>query len=135
MQRAVAGIHKFIGNAKLDAARRLIRDAYFGLPIGKVIARAERMNAARREANARAERERQKETRDPARIQDEAILPTGGVQVKSHVGVSGWAGERTNTSPGSSEGAILGGRASAASPGHPHARALAPEVQGLKAIS
>ena len=83
MQRAIAGVHKFIGNAKLDAARRLIRDAYFRLPIGEVIARAERLNAASREANARGERERKRETRDQARIQDEAILPTAGVQVKT----------------------------------------------------
>jgi hypothetical protein len=83
VQRAIAGVHKFIGNAKLDAARRFIRDAYFGLTVGKVIARAERLNAARHEENARGERERKTETRDRARIQDEAILPMAGVQVKT----------------------------------------------------
>ena len=54
-QRTIAGIFEFIGDVEMDAARRGAGNENLRLPIGKLIAGAEGMDAARREKCARAQ--------------------------------------------------------------------------------
>ncbi len=61
-QRAIAGIFEFIDDVEMDAAGRSAGNKDLRLPIGKLIAGAEGMDAARREECPRAEDSREKNT-------------------------------------------------------------------------
>jgi hypothetical protein len=67
----------------MDAARRGTGNENLRLPIGKSIARAEGMDAARREECARAQDNAKKDSRPGFHKQDEVILPGRTVRVKS----------------------------------------------------
>jgi hypothetical protein len=60
-ERAIAGIFEFIDDVKMDAARRCARNENLRLTIGKVKARAQGLDAARREKCPRAEDSRKKD--------------------------------------------------------------------------
>ncbi|HLW44138.1 MAG TPA: hypothetical protein VKS00_06580 [Candidatus Acidoferrales bacterium] len=79
----IAGIFEFIGDLKMDAAGRGAGNENLCLPIGKLIARAKRMNAARRQEYARAQDNAKKDSRPRFHKQDEVILPGRSVRVKS----------------------------------------------------
>ncbi len=54
-QRTIAGIFEFIGDVKMNAAGRCPGNKNLRLPIGKLIARAKGLDAARGEKCPRAE--------------------------------------------------------------------------------
>ena len=62
-ERTIAGIFEFIGDVKMDAAGRGAGNENLRLAIGKLIARAKGMDAARREKCARAQDNAKKDSR------------------------------------------------------------------------
>ena len=74
-ERTIAGIFEFIGDLKMDAARRGAGNENLRLPISKLIARAKGMDAARRQECARAQDNAKKVSRPGFHKQDEVILP------------------------------------------------------------
>jgi hypothetical protein len=71
----IAGIFEFIGDLKMDAAGRGAGNENLRLPIGKLIARAKGVDAARCQECARAQYNAKKVSRPGFRKQDEVILP------------------------------------------------------------
>jgi hypothetical protein len=59
-ERAIAAIFEFIGDVKMDKSRGFAGNMDFSLAIGKLIARAQGMNAGRRENGACAQGSREK---------------------------------------------------------------------------
>jgi len=67
---------------KMDAARRSRRNANFRLTIGKLVARAKRVDTARREKCPSAQGNRKKDAQPRFHKQDEVILPGRRLPVK-----------------------------------------------------
>lgn len=82
-QRTVAVIFEFIGDVKMDARRGRAGNQNFRLAIGKLVARAEGLDAAGREKCAGAQGGGKKIWREWFHLQVEVILPVRRFPVKS----------------------------------------------------
>jgi hypothetical protein len=82
-ERTIAGILEFIDDVKMDAAWRCARNENLRLPVGKLKAGAQGLDAARREHCPRNKGNRKNNPQPYFRKQGETILPGLGVLVKS----------------------------------------------------